>query len=70
MSEVSWLSLVRLRRPAGPAPTAGSRSRAQVHAKLLNSLTPDQLKNLNKEGVREQIGTVVERLIVDEAHAR
>ncbi len=40
--------------------------KSQIHSKLLNSLTPDQLKTLNKEGVREQIGNVVERLIADE----
>src|SRR3954462_6693361 len=38
-----------------------------VHAKLLNSLTAEQLKNLNKESVRGQIGTVVEKLILDES---
>jgi pilus assembly protein CpaF len=41
--------------------------KSQVHAKLLNSLTADQLKNLNKDSVRGQIGTVVEKLIIDEA---
>ena len=40
--------------------------KSQVHHKLLNSLTPDQLKNLNKDSVRGQIGTVVEKLIIDE----
>src|SRR5436853_942984 len=40
--------------------------KSTVHSKLVNSLTPDQLKTLNKEGVREQIGNVVERLIADE----
>ena len=40
--------------------------KSQIHAKLVNSLTPDQLKTLNKEGVRDQIGNVVERLISDE----
>src|SRR6266545_3070449 len=40
--------------------------KSQVHSKLLNSLTPDQLKTLNKESVRGQIGMVVEKLIVDE----
>ena len=40
--------------------------KSQIHAKLVNSLTPDQLKTLNKDGVRGQIGTVVERLISDE----
>ena len=41
--------------------------KSQVHAKLLNSLTADQLKNLNKDSVRGQIGLVVEKLILDEA---
>src|ERR1035437_4775056 len=40
--------------------------KSQIHSKLVNSLTPDQLKTLNKEGVRDQIGNVVERLISDE----
>src|SRR6266478_1727716 len=40
--------------------------KSQIHSKLLNSLTVDQLRTLNKEGVREQIGNVVERLIADE----
>ena len=40
--------------------------KTQIHSKLLNSLTPDQLKSLSKEGVREQIGNVVERLIADD----
>jgi pilus assembly protein CpaF len=41
--------------------------KSQVHIKLLNSLTPEQLKDLNKESVRGQIGMVVEKLILDEA---
>src|SRR5258707_3190536 len=40
--------------------------KTQIHSKLLNSLSPDQLKTLNKDGMREQIGGVVERLIADE----
>ncbi len=40
--------------------------KSQLHARLLNSLTPDQLRSLNKEGVREQIGNVVERLLRDD----
>ena len=40
--------------------------KTQIHSKLVNSLTQDQLKTLNKEGVREQIGGVVERLVTDE----
>ena len=38
----------------------------QVHVKLLNTLTPEQLRAMNKDGVRAQIGTLVERLVVDE----
>src|ERR1051326_29970 len=41
--------------------------KSQVHHKLLNALTADQLKDLNKESVRGQIGAVVEKLIIDEA---
>src|SRR5579864_9002719 len=37
--------------------------KTQIHSKLINSLTPEQLKSLNKQGVRDQIGNVVERLI-------
>jgi pilus assembly protein CpaF len=40
--------------------------KTQIHSKLLNTLTPEQLKTLNKDGMREQIGNVVERLIGDE----
>ena len=40
--------------------------KTQIHSKLINSLTPEQLKSLNKEGVRDQIGNVVERLIADD----
>jgi len=56
-----------------PLPRPGSTGadrwfgiKSQIHSKLLNSLTVDQLRTLNKEGVREQIGNVVERLIADE----
>ena len=51
-------------------PSAGSERwfgiKSQIHSKLLSSLTPDQLRSLNKDGVREQIGNVVERLVRDE----
>jgi pilus assembly protein CpaF len=40
--------------------------KSKIHTKLLNSLSPDQLKTLNKEGVREQVGNVVERLVTEE----
>jgi len=41
--------------------------KTQVHHKLLNSLTAEQLKGLNKESVRGQIGAVVERLILEDS---
>ncbi len=41
--------------------------KSMVHRKLLDSLTADQLKDLNKESVRNQIGVVVEKLILDES---
>src|SRR5947209_17305425 len=40
--------------------------KSKIHTKLLKSLNPDQLRTLNKESVRIQIGTVVERLVADE----
>ena len=51
-------------------PTAGAdrwfEIKSQVHLKLLNTLSPEQLKALNKDGVRAQIGLLVERLVVDD----
>src|SRR5579883_50430 len=41
--------------------------KSQVHHKLLSSLTAEQLKSLNKESMRGQIGTVVEKLVLDES---
>ena len=41
--------------------------KTQIHARLLASLTPDQLRVLNKDGVREQIGNVVERMVRDDS---
>ena len=40
--------------------------KSQLHSKLVNSLSPDQLRSLNKDGVREQIGNVVERLVKEQ----
>ena len=52
-------------------PTSGAdrwfELRSKVHLKLLNTLSPEQLKSLNKEGVRAQIGNLVERLVIDES---
>src|SRR6266478_2628945 len=41
--------------------------KSKIHAKLLNSLTADQFKLLNKDGMREQVGNVVERIVSDES---
>ena len=41
--------------------------KSKIHAKLLNSLSPDQFKLLNKDGMREQVGNVVENIIADES---
>ena len=50
-------------------PTAGAdrwfEIKSQVHLKLLNTLTPEQLKSLNKDGIRIQIGAIVERIVED-----
>src|SRR6266852_8920063 len=40
--------------------------KTRIHSKLLSSLNPEQLRTLNKESVRTQIGTVVERLVAEE----
>src|SRR5213596_3867078 len=40
--------------------------KSKIHTKLLSSLNPEQLRTLNKESVRVQIGGVVERLVGDE----
>ncbi|MBI1788890.1 MAG: CpaF family protein [Acidobacteria bacterium] len=40
--------------------------KSKIHSKLLNALTPEQLKTLNKDSVRGEIGLVVERLVVEE----
>jgi len=41
--------------------------KSQVHRKLLNALTAEQLKNLSKESVRGEIGLVVEKLIIEDS---
>jgi pilus assembly protein CpaF len=54
-----------------PRPGSGTERwfeiKSQIHSKLLNSLSPEQLRTLNKDGVRGQIGLVVEKLVLDEA---
>ncbi len=51
-------------------PTTGAdrwfKFKSEVHQKLVATLSPDQLKAINKDGVKNQIGTIIERLIVDE----
>ncbi len=51
-------------------PTTGSdrwfQLKSQIHARLLNSLDPDQLRTLNKDGMRDQVGLVVEKLVIDD----
>lgn len=53
-----------------PRPAAGADRwfgiKTRIHAKLLRVLTPDQLRSLNKEGVREQLGVAIERIVRDE----
>ena len=50
-----------------PRPATGSDRwfgiKTQIHGRLLNSLSPDQLRSLSKDGVRDQIGVAVEKLI-------
>jgi len=56
-------------RPLARPNTGGDRwfeIKSQVHLKLLNTLSPDQLKALNKDGIRQQIGNMVERIVVEE----
>src|SRR5438067_943552 len=56
-------SLVR----AGSGADRWFEFKSQVHQKLVYSLTPDQLKNLTKDSIRGQVGSVVERLVIDES---
>jgi pilus assembly protein CpaF len=56
-------------RPTSGPTTGADRwfdIKRQVHLKLLNTLSPDQMKALNKDGVRAQIGNMVERLVMEE----
>jgi len=57
-------------RVMGRPATAADRwfgIKTQLHSRLMNALTPEQLRALNKDGMREQIGAVIERLVSDEA---
>jgi pilus assembly protein CpaF len=51
-------------------PTTGTdrwfQFKSEVHQKLVATLSPEQLKAINKDGVRNQIGNIIERLVVDE----
>jgi pilus assembly protein CpaF len=55
---------------ATPRPAAGADRwfgiKTRIHAKLLTLLTPEQLRALNKDGVREQLGVNIERIVRDE----
>ncbi len=42
-----------------------SETKSRIHAQLVNSLTPAQLKSIGKEGMRDQIGNAAERLIAE-----
>ena len=49
-------------------PRAGASDRwfkvkQQLHSRLVSSLTPDQLRTINKDGIRDTIATVLERLV-------
>src|SRR5580658_5437325 len=52
-------------------PTSGAdrwfELRSRVHLRLVNTLSPEQLKTLNKEGVRAQIGNLVEHLVIEDS---
>jgi pilus assembly protein CpaF len=52
-------------------PTTGTERwfeiKSEIHSKLLNSLTPEELRALNRDGMRDQIGLVVEKLVAEEA---
>jgi pilus assembly protein CpaF len=57
------------RTPARPGTGADRwfQIKAQVHTKLLSSLSPDQLKAINKDSIRTQIAYVIDRLVVGES---
>lgn len=53
-----------------PRPAAGADRwfgiKTRIHGRLLASLTPEQLRGLNKDGVREHLGVNIERIVRDE----
>ncbi|MBM3785362.1 MAG: CpaF family protein, partial [Acidobacteria bacterium] len=50
-----------------PRPAAGADRwfgiKTRIHAKLLAMLSPEQLRGINKDGVREQLGNHIERIV-------
>jgi len=49
-----------------PAPGGAERwfgVKTQIHGRLLQSLTPDQLRTLTKDGVRDRIAVVAEKIV-------
>src|SRR5258706_11363460 len=59
-------SRTTVRPGAGAGSDRWFEIKSKIHHKLLSSLNPEQLRTLNKESVRVQIGGVVERLVGDE----
>src|SRR6266568_3347241 len=59
-------SRTTVRPGAGTGSDRWFEIKSKIHHKLLSSLNPEQLRTLNKESVRAQIGGVVERLVGDE----
>ena len=55
-----------LPRPAAAGAERWFAIKTQIHTRLLNSLSPEQLRGLNKDGVRDQIGSGLERLVREE----
>src|SRR5271154_5766785 len=54
-------------RPGGTGADRWFQIKSQVHTKLLSSLSPDQLKAINKDSIRNQIAYVIERLVTSES---
>src|SRR6266568_1788408 len=59
-------SRTTVRPGAGTGSDRWFEIKSKIHHKLLSSLNPEQLRTLNKESVRAQIGGVVEKLVLDE----
>jgi pilus assembly protein CpaF len=39
--------------------------RSQLHSRLINSLTPEQLRRLNRDGARDELGASLDRIITN-----